>query len=1324
MPLANNRLLRYCRETTTVLFPLVLLLIAYTLPAAQETNALPALSKLVITNMNELWTLSPEEKTQLHRIQMELLVYYCDPSWNVFWGNSDGLETFLPLRGIPVSLKVGDKILIDGQVLPVNEEVLWDKTSVKILSESNEVKPVSTQGKLLDVSSLDKHFVEINALVDSQTWLQNTRTQDTSQVLKLGLLAENVNFGAFVKNDNPGQARPDLVGKFVRIRGVYSGTLDSFGKIANLTLWTPGMDNVETVGSLNDDARFSVPVTSSENFAAADSKKLVHVAGMVRSQQPGQAVTIWDDSGQIRILTKQFHPLQHGDFIEGIGYPTVQGFDRILQDGLFRPSTNSVAADYANPTNHIRLRLADQIRSLDAENVLRHLPVSIEGLVTWVDPQGKFIYVLDSSGGIRVMHPRFQRGRRLQPDMLVKVDGVTTAGEFAPVITNAVVVQTGTMSLPSDAPLINLEEALTGTQDGQWVEMRGYVREVTQLARATELQLVAPGGEFKVRLPKDNSLQSMEGSVAVAYGVCVVDANSRRQLTGIEVWSPALEDVQVEQSPPADMFALPMRSIASLRQFSLFNTLDERVHTRGSVTLQLPGRYLYVQDGNNSVLALSEQTSPLHPGDRVEVVGFPGNNNGNYVLREAAYRRIGSGPEPVPAQLSDLQSVNEDLDGLLVCANGLLLDIVEKSSETHLIVQAKGLIFEAKLDGLEQATKQKLELGSKLAVTGVYRIQRDESGKPRSFLLNLRDGSDVRVLQPPPWWTPRRLWLVLAGVLTVFVLALSWALEIRRKNKLLLHAQVELKAAHDKLEERVQERTRNLQEANVALRRSEERFVKAFRASPVPLLLQNVRDQRFVDVNESFLQLTGFPREEVLGQTPAGLKLFSKTDTGWEILDALSAKHPVRDLQTELTIREGKTLTTLISAEAIELESEPHLLMSIQDITERLNVENQLRQAQKMEVVGQIAAGIAHDFNNILTVIQGHAEVQLNMGKWDESLPDSLREISHAASRAASLTRQLLAFSRKQMLQRRPLDLPEALNSLNKMLRRIIGEHISLHVHCAENLPLVFADAVNFEQIVINLAVNARDAMPRGGPLTITADLAVIDAKYKEREPDSMIGTFVRLSVADEGSGMNENVRNKIFEPFFTTKEVGKGTGMGLATVYGIVKQHQGWIEVESKPGSGSVFKVFLPVANQEAPKAPETGTDLISEAGGQSRTIFLVEDEAPLREMASMILKRLGHQVVVAQDGQEALSLWPRYRGKIDLLLTDMVMPGGMTGRELADRLLSEKPQMHVIYSSGYSMDLSNSGMNLTEGVNCLLKPYDATTLARVVKRVFANGN
>ena len=528
----------------------------------------------------------------------------------------------------------------------------------------------------------------------------------------------------------------------------------------------------------------------------------------------------------------------------------------------------------------------------------------------------------------------------------------------------------------------------------------------------------------------------------------------------------------------------------------------------------------------------------------------------------------------------------------------------------------------------------------------------------------------------------------------------------------------------EELDGLVQSRTRNLQETNEALRHSEERFAKAFRNNPVPLALQTVGERRYVDVNESFLRLTGFKREEILGQIPTGWKLFPISETKCDMLDALSAKRPVRCSQTELRTPDGRNLTALVSAEVFELDNQMYLLISIQDITERLNIENQLRQAQKMEAVGQIAAGIAHDFNNILSVIQGHAELQLNMGHEDGSLVQSLHEIAGASARAASLTRQLLAFSRKQMLHRRPIDLRESLDNLSKMLQRIIGEHICLQIQCAENLPPVLADAVGLEQVVINLAVNARDAMPRGGPLTISAESVTIDAEYQKREPDAVIGTFVRLSVADKGSGMDETVRKKIFEPFFTTKEVGKGTGMGLATVYGIVKQHQGWIEVESEPEVGSVFKVFLPVADQEAQKTSESRTDLIRVADVESHTIFIVEDEVPLREMASTILKQLGYQVVVAQDGPEALSLWPHHRGKIDLLFTDIMMPGGMNGRELADRLLGEEPRLRVIYSTGYSMDLFSSGIELVEGVNCLLKPYNATALARAVKRAFANGN
>jgi two-component system cell cycle sensor histidine kinase/response regulator CckA len=1303
------------------------LLIAPPLPAAQETNGPPVVSDTVVTNMAQFWELPQEKKSQLHRIQMKLLIYYCDPIWDAFWGASDNLSTFLPFRGLPVSLKPGDNILIDGLVFPANQKFLWDKTSIKILSESNAIPSVSVRGKLLDFDRLDKQFVELEVLVESQRLT-------SSNVLQLGLLAENFNLNAFVHLDDPGGVRADLTGKFVRIRGVYGGTPDAFGHTANITLWTPGLNFVKTIGLLENDSRFSIPVTSSENLAAADPKVLVRVEGVVRSQQLGEAVTIWDDAGQVRVLAKQRSPLQQGDHVEAIGHPAFQGMGWVLQEGLFRLAAINVTNGYGASSNQVKLRLADQVRGLDKDRIVQRPPVSIEGVVTWADSQTNFIFILDSSDGIRVMQSQLQSGRRIQVGMRIKVEGNAAMGDFAPVITNAIVLQTGNVDLP-DAPLISFEQALTGTEDGRWIQVCGYVRKVTEVGKMLELQLVAPGGEFTAHVARDSALRNLQGSVVLVRGVCIVTANSRRQLTGVEIWSAVAGDVQIEQSAPEDLFAPPMRSLAGLRQFNLYNTLNERVHTCGAVTLHVPGRYLYVQEDESSILALSDQLEPVHVGDRVEIVGFPGNENGNFLLREAVYRRTASGFKPVPVQLPASQSVKEELDGLLVQAEGVLLDIAEKSGEMRLIIQARGLVFEAKLDPLGKSVPARPALGSKLAVTGVYRIQRDEHSKPHSFLLNLRDANDVRVLAPPPWWTLPRLLLVLAGVLLASLLGLLWTLATRRKNSLLLQAQAELKAGRDKLEERVQERTRELREqikarehahaelsgAQEELKRSEERFGKAFRASPVPLTLQSVADQRYMDVNKSFLRLTGFKLEDVLGHTPAELKLFAQAETLQLISDAIAIKQPARNLQGELRTRDGRPLTVLISTEIFELENQPHFLTSLQDITERVNIENQLRQAQKMEVVGQIAAGISHDFNNILTVIQGHAGLQLSAGHTDASLVESLNEVARASVRASSLTRQLLAFSRKQMLHRRPLDLREALNNLGKMLQRIIGEHIYLRMQCAENLPLVFADAVNFEQIIINLAVNARDAMPRGGPLTIAAEPVVIDEQYKQQVPDAIIGTFVRLTVADKGSGMDTTVRSKIFEPFFTTKDVGKGTGMGLATVYGIVKQHQGWIEVESQVHVGSVFKVFLPLANGEAQKSSESGTDLIHAADVEPRTILVVEDEAPLREMASKILKRLGYRVVVAQDGPEALTLWPQHRGKIDLLFTDMVMPGGMTGRELADRLLREEPRLRVIYSTGYSADLFSSGIGLVEGVNCLFKPYDATTLVRTVKKAFA---
>jgi len=385
------------------------------------------------------------------------------------------------------------------------------------------------------------------------------------------------------------------------------------------------------------------------------------------------------------------------------------------------------------------------------------------------------------------------------------------------------------------------------------------------------------------------------------------------------------------------------------------------------------------------------------------------------------------------------------------------------------------------------------------------------------------------------------------------------------------------------------------------------------------------------------------------------------------------------------------------------------------DITERLNLEAQLRQSQKMESIGQLAAGVAHDFNNILTIIQGHADRLLEQIQGVEISAEPLRQVSDAARRASSLTRQLLMFSRKQVIQPRVLDLNGVLANMTKMLKRVLGEDISLRSMLAEKLPCIEADAGMIEQVVMNLAVNSRDAMPKGGELALNTTPVEIDQAYVHLHAEAQPGQHVCLSMSDNGCGMTAETLERIFEPFFTTKEVGKGTGLGLATVYGIVKQHQGWVQVESRVNQGTTFKIFLPTTTKPMENASDKTAPKPAVRGGHE-TILLVEDEPVLRELARLILADYKYEVLEAGTGSEALRIFDQRNGEIDLLLTDMVMPEGMSGRELADSLRSRKPELKVIYTSGYSADVMGGELNRRD-IRFLQKPYPPPQLAQTVR-------
>lgn len=389
----------------------------------------------------------------------------------------------------------------------------------------------------------------------------------------------------------------------------------------------------------------------------------------------------------------------------------------------------------------------------------------------------------------------------------------------------------------------------------------------------------------------------------------------------------------------------------------------------------------------------------------------------------------------------------------------------------------------------------------------------------------------------------------------------------------------------------------------------------------------------------------------------------------------------------------------------------------VEDITARLSLEAQLRQSQKMESVGQLAAGVAHDFNNMLTIIQGHAGMLMAKAGGATAPLESAQAIYFASERAAGLTRQLLMFSRKNVMQPRLTDLREVVLQTSKLLTRLLGETIWLEYRRPPEPATVHGDTGMLEQVIMNLAVNARDAMPRGGKLSIQVENLEIDEPHTLLHPESRPGPFVCLSVKDTGCGMDAPTLARIFEPFFTTKEVGKGTGLGLATVYGIVKQHEGWVEVASEPGVGSTFSVYLPacLAPLETPEPPAPAT--ITTACGGRETILLVEDEPVLRELATMILTAGGHEVLEADNGREALKIWEANRHRIDLLLTDMVMPEGISGMELATRLRATKPELKIVIASGYSMDDLDTEFVQRGNAIFLQKPYTHVTLAQAIR-------
>ena len=531
------------------------------------------------------------------------------------------------------------------------------------------------------------------------------------------------------------------------------------------------------------------------------------------------------------------------------------------------------------------------------------------------------------------------------------------------------------------------------------------------------------------------------------------------------------------------------------------------------------------------------------------------------------------------------------------------------------------------------------------------------------------------------------------------------------------------KEESDALRDKLQRAYENLQseaDGRVAmqekLKSSEEQFSKAFKTSPVPQAILTRGSCVFVDVNDRFAELAGVERQKLIGSVIFSIPLFGISETRSRVEQLLIDGQSLSNWECRIAGKGDKTRHALLSAESFQLGNEPCVLLMTEDISEHVNLESQLRQSQKMDAIGQLAAGVAHDFNNLLTVIQGYTQLLLVMETSNSISREALEKIIAASQRAAGLTSQLLTFSRKQVAQPKAVDMSKVATNVAGLLRPIVGENIRLNIRPTTDLPSVMADAGMMEQVLVNLAVNARDAMPKGGELIISTFTCDIDATYLQCRPQASPGQFVCLQVSDSGSGMDAQTMERIFEPFFTTKGVGKGTGLGLATVYGIVKQHHGWVEVASQMGVGTTFKVFIPAVQAACEHTTFTSNPDIVRGG--TETILVVEDEPALRELVTKVLRTYGYKVLEATHGKDAVRVWDNTDVKPDLLLTDMMMPEGMTGWDLACHIRNESPDMKVVYTSGYSPEIFGGEVKMDSNANFLPKPFHPRVLAKTVRQ------
>jgi PAS domain S-box-containing protein len=916
--------------------------------------------------------------------------------------------------------------------------------------------------------------------------------------------------------------------------------------------------------------------------------------------------------------------------------------------------------------------------------------VHIRGTVTVRDERRRVIFVQDATGGVFVT-PLSPSAVVASGDV-VDVSGPAVMTRRGPAIIDATIAAAGNGPRPAPLALSALAGRVTAG-DARLVSLDGIVRAVRDTPEGVEATVRTSQGTVTLLQPAGTSASQTPVDAEIRVdGVLSQVLNDDRSLQRSELI--ATSPVAVVSAPPADPFLLPELAVATLRREPPGLAPKRRARVSGVVTRQRAGRSLHLRTATLPIRIESDQTTTVAPGDRVDVVGFPEIDGLTPFLADAVFRRVEPGPPPAPIAAALGELIDGSRDAELVQTEGIYLATERGRDDQTLVIQNGDLIFNAYVP-LDEASRLPADLrpGQRVQLVGICSVIVDSERTARSFRLQLRDASDVTIVAASPlmpvarrmpWWAIGSVVLGLAGAgAAAMAHRTSRAKEqtIRRQ----LARESALKARFDDLFERSSE-----------------------------IMIVHDRRGRVSTLNRAGEQATGYSREELRMLDPSWILGADYLDAVTRMIEEGSDSTP-RAFRSELVPRRGPRVPIDVHARVLVGDGNVVGVTSIaRDLSERDRLENELRQAQKMEAVGRLATGIAHDFNNLITVLLGYSDELIDQVPANSEWQRSAMEIRRAAERASGLTQQLLAFSRRQAAVAHTVDLNLVVANMEDLIRRLLGAEIRLEFSLDPTLANIRADGAQIGQVLMNLVVNARDAMPRGGLLTIETANVELGSEHLDVIP----GPHVSLSVSDSGIGMTPEVRDRLFEPFFTTKETGQGTGIGLSMVQGIVRQSGGHVVVESQPGKGSVFHVYFPRIEDESATpliAPATAPSTVAVKG--EGVVLLAEDDRSVRRLVVTELSRRGFTVLDAEDGRAALELFLQHKDTVDILVTDVVMPR-MNGADLAKEAHKMRPDLKVLFISGHP-ERAGSGVDPTGAANLLMKPFTADTLAARIKEM-----